>query len=291
MSVREPVEHTLPGPTGYAVPVDWLPAANAQGTFVMMAALGMQIRFYLPLAQALNEAGFHVAMVEQRGHGKSALRASRRVDYGFRDLLTEDIPMVLDWVDTQAPGLPVYLLGHSLGGHLAAITAGRLPERVAGLVLCACGSPWVRAFSGKVGVQLRVLCKLIPVATRLAGCYPGDRLGFGGREARTLMADWLALARTNRYSATGLQENLDAGIARYTGPVLSLRLQDDGFAPAAAMAAVTDKFHAAPVTQVVLDARTLGDRADHVRWARTPAAVVAAITDWLANIQVNQTPA
>lgn len=266
---------------GYAVPLRWYAAGNARGNVVLMAALGVAARFYLPMAEQLSGIGLNVALLEQRGHGDSALRASRSCDFGFRDALVDDIPAVLDWLQVRAPRLPVYLMGHSLGGHYAAMTSGRLPQRVDGIVLAACGTPWVQAFTGKTRRQLDLLVRLMPPLIWLLGHYPGETLGFGGREARTLMHDWLVMARDNAYRPRGVAEDLEAGIARYTGPVLSLRMADDAFAPEAAMQAITDKFRAATVSKVVLDAATLGDRADHFRWARSPAAVVAAVERWL----------
>jgi len=266
----------------YQVPVSWYPAENANANIVVMAALGVGARFYQPLAVALQQAGINVALVEQRGHGDSALRPSRKVDFGFREALQHDIPAVLDRLQAQAPKLPCYLMGHSLGGHYAAITAGRFPELVAGVIITACGSTWIEAFSGRTRRQLKLLCKLIPFFNLLLGYYPGNRLGFGGREARTLMADWLALAKTNVYQAHGMDEDFDAAIGRYRGTLLSIRLADDPFAPEAAMAAVSDKFLRSQVDKVVISAAELGDKADHFRWARTPAAVVDQVTRWLA---------
>ncbi|KZX73164.1 hypothetical protein A3716_22735, partial [Alcanivorax sp. HI0011] len=109
-------------------------------------------------------------------------------------------------------------------------------------------------------------------------------LGFGDREARTLMTDWLAVAKTNRYQASGLSQDLDSGIAAYTGPVLCLRMQDDVFAPRGAVHAVSDKFIQAEVEHRVLNAQVLGDKADHFRWARTPATVSETIQGWLERV-------
>lgn len=266
---------------GYRVPLFWHAAAQPRGNILLMAALGVPARFYLPLAQELCASGLNVALIEQRGHGESELRPSRRTDFGFRHALVHDIPAVLGHVRQSAPGLPLYLMGHSLGGHYAAITAGRMPADIDGVILAACGTPWIGAFAGRTQRQLQLLVRLVPALGLLFGYYPGDRVGFGGREARTLMADWRALALDNRYRARGLDEDLDAAIGRYRGPVLSLRMSDDSYAPAAAMAAVTDKFRHARVTQRVLTADDLGDRADHFRWARTPAAVAREVSAWL----------
>ncbi|MFN3714071.1 MAG: alpha/beta fold hydrolase [Alcanivoracaceae bacterium] len=271
----------LPVGGDYRVPVSWYPAARPRATIVLMAALGVGARFYQPLAVALQKADLNVALVEQRGHGDSALRPSRRVNFGFREALLQDIPAVLQAVAEQAPALPLYLMGHSLGGHYAAITAGRLPGRVDGVIITACGSPWVAAFDGVTRRQLKLLCRLIPLCNLVLGYYPGDRLGFGGREARRLMADWLALARTNVYQADGVEEDFEAGIAAFSGPLLSIRLADDPFAPERAMAAVSDKFNPHHVSKVVVTAAELGDRADHFRWARTPGAIVHHVNRWL----------
>lgn len=267
--------------SGYQVPVRFFHAESARANLVLMAALGISARFYVPLAEALHDIGLNVLLVEQRGHGDSALRPSRRVDFGFREALTEDVPVVMDWFEQRAPGLPLYLMGHSLGGHYAAITAGRFPDRVSGVIVAACGSPWTEGFSGATRRQLKLLLRIIPLCNLSLGYYPGDKVGFGGREARTLMTDWATLAKTNRYQAVGLGDDLEAGIADYTGPVLSIRMADDAYAPEAAMAAVTDKFERAPVSKHVVTAEQIGDRADHFRWVRKPEAVAEHVQAWL----------
>lgn len=278
MKAAEPM--SLPGGAGYTLPVNWYSAESASGSVILMAALGMGARFYQPLAQALQAAGLNVALLEQRGHGDSPWRPSHHCDWGFREALVNEIPVALDWVKSRSSGLPVYLMGHSLGGHYSAMAAGVYGEQIDGIILAACGSPWVGGFTGTTRRKLKVLCAIIPSVSALLGYYPGGRLGFGGREARTLMQDWLALAKTNRYQANGFSDDLDCGIAQYTGPVLSLRMADDAFAPPAAVEAVNEKFIAATVSNVLLDEQALGDSADHFRWARSPAAAVKEIVCW-----------
>ena len=270
---------------GYQLPLRWYPARQARANLVLMGALGMAARYYESLARALCAQGFNVVLAEQRGHGDSPLRASRSVDFGFREALDEEIPALMDWLEARAPGRPLYLMGHSLGGHYAAMTAGRFPRRVQGVIIAACSSPWPEAFPQPERRRIRLLCFLLPVLLRLYGYYPGDRMGFGGREARTLMRDWLVLARENRYRALGLDEDLEAGIRRYPGHLLSLRMAEDTYAPEAAMAAVSDKFAAARVTRQVLTTEMLGERADHFRWARAPDAVARAVASWSAGIE------
>ena len=53
---------------GYRVPLFWHAAAQPRGNILLMAALGVPARFYLPLAQELCASGLNVALIEQRGH-------------------------------------------------------------------------------------------------------------------------------------------------------------------------------------------------------------------------------
>lgn len=274
----------LETPSAYSVPVTWQPAAGeAAATIVLMAALGVAAGFYDELAAALAGQGFNVARMEQRGHGDSTVRPSRRCDWGFADIIDEDLPATMDRARRQAPNLPLYLMGHSLGGHYAAITAGLHPQRIDGVIMVATGSPWWKAFQGRTRKLVRRLIRLIPSVNVLFGYYPGERIGFGGREARTIMTDWRDLARTNQYSARDLSHNLDTGIAAYAGPVLAVRFADDPFAPEAAVKAITGKFQRARVTETVLTADQLGDKADHFRWARQATVVAGRIGNWIAD--------
>lgn len=254
---------------------------HATGKVLVLPALGVPARFYAQLAEQLAARGLEVAVLELRGTGDSPLRASRRCDFGFAELLDEDVPAALHSLGCARDGLPVWLLGHSLGGHLAVITAGRMPEEIDGLMLVACGSPWREAYRDATRRKIGALCALIPVCNALLGYFPGDRIGFGGRQPRRMMRDWRTLALSGRYSAEGIDDDLEAGIPRYAGPVLSLRMADDAFAPEAATRAVTDKLAGADPTESVLDADALGTAADHFRWARRPDAVVARMADWL----------
>lgn len=266
---------------GYRVPLRLYGASAQAPSLLVLPAMGLAAGFYAPLASALANAGINTVLFEQRGYGLSAVRAARRQNFGFAEWLRDDIPAALNWIAEQLPGSPVHLLGHSLGGHLAACTVALNPAAAQGLILAACGTPWVGAYAGKTGQQLRLLCALIPALNALFGYFPGQWLGFGGRDARRLMMDWRALALSNRYRAAGMSTDFEAGIANWTGQLLSLRFADDPMAPQQASELIVDKFARAEIERVVLNAEQLGCRADHFKWVRQPQASAAAIANWL----------
>ena len=257
---------------------------GSSASIVMLPALGVRAGYYEPLAEALYELGHHVYLAEQRGHGESALTPSRKVNYGFREMLEQDIATVVAAARENAPNRPVYLLGHSLGGHLACMYAGwrnNKDKNVDGVILAACATPWREAYSGSTARRLAFLYHFLPISHGLLGYYPGHRLGFGGREARGMMNDWRELARTNIYRAKGMDVDFEAGIERFKGRILTLRMENDDFAPANAVAAVWQKFKNAKRSHRLFDEQKLGVPADHFRWARKPAAVVEEVDAWL----------
>ncbi len=274
----------IPQVDGPDVAIAHVPSGKSatSGTLLLLPALGMSMRFYRPLARALAEQGLDVVLFEQRGHGHSAVRASRSCDWGFAELLEQDVPTVLDWIEQNLKPTRLTIMGHSLGGHLAACLTALYPERIDHVILAASGSPYMPCFEGSIHWKLRFLRAIIPVSTGLLGYFAGDKLGFGGREATTLMQDWSSLAKDNVYVAAGMSVDFDAGIARYPGSVLRLCYEEDTYAPQKAADAVADKLSSARVDKHMITSNDLGYPATHFQWVREPEVTVAILMDWLS---------
>jgi alpha-beta hydrolase superfamily lysophospholipase len=101
---------------------DW-PSGEARGTIVIVHGLGEHAGRYAHVAARLNASGWSVVGVDQRGHGASAGERGR---LAAADDLLFDLAAVLDRVRGESAG-PLVLLGHSLGGLVAArFVAGAL---------------------------------------------------------------------------------------------------------------------------------------------------------------------
>ena len=146
-----------------------------------LPALGVSARNYLPLAEALAARGVATWVHEWRGNGGSSLRPSRDCDWGYRELLSLDLPASLA---VLGEGGPRTIGGHSLGGQLACCFAGQHPQAIDGLCLVASGTPYWRSFPGPRGWLLPAVYRFLPWLARRRGVLPGRRLGFGGTEAR-----------------------------------------------------------------------------------------------------------
>ena len=94
---------------------DW-PSRDARGTIVIVHGLGEHIGRYAHVAASLNGRGWSVVGYDHRGHGASP---GARGVLGAGDDLLVDLASVVDAVRAETSG-PLVLLGHSLGGLVAA---------------------------------------------------------------------------------------------------------------------------------------------------------------------------
>jgi alpha-beta hydrolase superfamily lysophospholipase len=151
---------------------DWpLPSRRRpRGVVLIVHGLGEHAWRYDPLAQRLNEWGFAVRAYDQRGHGDSGGQRGVLPD---DDALLDDLQEVLE--DTrkhiaQPWACPLILLGHSMGGLVAATWVLRGSSPVDALVL---SSPALDAGIGPLHKRLiALLVRWAPNLTLSNGLDP-----------------------------------------------------------------------------------------------------------------------
>jgi predicted alpha/beta hydrolase len=243
-------------------------------------AMGISARHYLPLAEALAAHGVAVAVHEWRGIGSSDRRAGRACDWGYRELLQDDLPAGLAALRARWPQATCWLGGHSLGGQLGSLYASLHPAEFAGLVLVASGAPYWRRF--RHGWLIGAAYVLAPWLAALLGYLPGRRIGFGGNEARGVIADWSRTGRTGRYAAVGMSQDFERQLASLQLSLLALRLRDDWLAPQASLDWLLGKLGQGERGMDVITPQELGGPADHFGWMKMPVPVAVRIARWLA---------
>jgi alpha-beta hydrolase superfamily lysophospholipase len=94
---------------------DW-PHASPRGTVLVVHGLGEHGGRYAHVAAQLNAWGWRVLAHDHRGHGRSGGERGR---IASDDALLRDLALVIDAARAAQPG-PLLLLGHSMGGLIAA---------------------------------------------------------------------------------------------------------------------------------------------------------------------------
>lgn len=94
---------------------------------------------YEPLAEELCGAGFVFCGGDHLGHGATALLNREKLGYfgprGSRKFLVEDLELLRREMAKRYPGVPYFLLGHSMGSFIARLYARRFGGNLDGLIL------------------------------------------------------------------------------------------------------------------------------------------------------------
>ncbi len=119
----------------------WLPRGAAPHAVVQIAhGMAEHAGRYGRLAAALNEAGFAVYANDHRGHGRSVRQPADLGHLADRDgwnLALADLDRLNTLIRQRHPGLPVVLLGHSMGSFMAQRYMIEHGDRIAAVVLSA----------------------------------------------------------------------------------------------------------------------------------------------------------
>lgn len=123
---------TLTGHGGEIVGYRWSPDRAPEYVVLLAHGYGEHIRRYDHVAQRLTADGAVVYAVDHLGHGESA---GERVLIDDFDAVVDDLHLAEDLARAEHPGLPVTLIGHSMGGMIAARYTQRYGEGLRAVVL------------------------------------------------------------------------------------------------------------------------------------------------------------
>jgi alpha-beta hydrolase superfamily lysophospholipase len=94
----------------------WDPAGEPRAVIQLTHGMGEHAQRYDRVARALNDAGFAVYAQDHRGHGASANgKALGDLGPGSWPALVADIGLLSARIRADRPGLPLILVGHSMG--------------------------------------------------------------------------------------------------------------------------------------------------------------------------------
>lgn len=257
---------------------------------VILPAMGADARFYVPVVRALHGAGLSVVTTDLRGHGECVPAVTRKSRFGYREIVEADLDAVFSAVACRFPAAPMVALGHSLGGQLVLLhlarrgTAAAGGSRVSAVILLASGSAWHGGFAGWRSPRNLICSQLFALTALMVGYWPGDLLGFGGRESRGVMRDWARQVRTGRYQ---LRDGTDYELAlrELRLPVLAVDVEGDDLAPPAAVSHLCAKIPNARVTRRCYNrADADGNHLGHFRWVRYHQELVSMISAWIGQL-------
>ena len=106
---------TLIGGENYSLSLAVFEAKNAKAVIQIVHGMEEHKERYYPFAEFLNKNGISVVVSDLRGHGEDAPLLSHIADKKGEVLLLDDQRQITKYIKERFAGLPLYLMGHSMG--------------------------------------------------------------------------------------------------------------------------------------------------------------------------------
>ncbi len=218
----------------------WLPPTRARAVVIIVHGFGEHSGRYAYVGNRLATVGFAAYAADYRGHGRSD---GRRANIERMALIVADLGCFVRFAAERHPGLPVFMVGHSVGGLISLQYATEPGNPLDGLVLSA---PTVEVMVGSA-LQRRlagVLSALVP-DLRVAALGAEEKISRDPEVVRAYRQDPLVYhgrikARTGAEILVTM-EGLPARLPRLSVPLLILHGTDDRICAPAGSTMVHDR--------------------------------------------------
>jgi len=128
---------------------------NPKANVIIVHGMAEHAQRYDDFAVFLNKNGFNVYAYDQRGHGKTAGSVEKQGFFAEKDgwnKVVGDLKKTIETVQADSPGLPVFLLGHSMGTFVSRTYIADYEDTVKGVILS--GTTGSAGLLGKIGIFL-----------------------------------------------------------------------------------------------------------------------------------------
>lgn len=116
------IRFTLSRPDGQSLACyHWSNGEKPRAVVVVAHGMGEHAQRYRPALATLIESGIAIYALDHRGHGATIALSDREAgDFGPGgfDAVVADLAALVETVRTESPGIPVLLLGHSMGSFI-----------------------------------------------------------------------------------------------------------------------------------------------------------------------------
>lgn len=163
----------------------WLPEGDAKAVVALVHGGAEHAGRYAHVADFLNRHGYALAAFDLRGHGRSE---GRRMFVSTFEQYLDDMERFVRCLSRTGPELPLFVLGHSMGGAIATLFALTRPVKIDGLMLSGPTLQMGQDISSPLKIKLaKMLAELLP---RLpVGTLPADRISRDKAVVRRYEAD------------------------------------------------------------------------------------------------------
>ncbi|MGH2895254.1 MAG: lysophospholipase [Solirubrobacteraceae bacterium] len=230
----------------------WTPDDGpARAVIALVHGLGEHSGRYDHAVARLVGEGYAVHAVDHRGHGRSD---GPRAFIESMDNVVADVDTLVDRAVAAQPGVPVFMLGHSMGGLIALRYALAHQERLAGLILSAALAQLdaVPKPLELVGRALSVIAPRAPLIAIDPALVSRDPAVVEGYRSDPLVHHGKVPARTAAQLADSVA-SFPTTVGAITVPTLILYGTADGLCPPSGSVMLGDRIGASDTTVKAYD--------------------------------------
>ncbi len=249
---------------------------------VLVGALAAPHRYLRATAEWLSEtAGYGVLTFDYRGVGASAQSGDPTTNL---DHWGDDVRAAIGAVREHFDPKTLLVVAHSLGGMLLGHSGAG--ELIDGAVLIGATHGRPEFYRGRSKLRVQAAYRLLPRVARTLGGLPGWSFLLTSRVPRDVILHWTRWGQEERFTTWRGRDS--RGFSALEGPLLSVAISDDGYAPCAAVDALVKHFDRAGARRVVVDPRAHGSKKlGHFGLLRkgAPAWSRTLLLSWLADLE------
>lgn len=222
------MEQDIAARDGHLLAARFYDTEDATGTVLIVPAMGVTQTFYSALARWLTTQRLNVVTFDYRGMGRSRRGPLRGLQANVMDWARLDTAAMVDVAADRAPGLPLYWIGHSLGGQIFPFVPNN--HRVAKMITVAAGSGYWRENAPRLKrVVWWMWYVAAPVSLKLFGYFPGRRLRKIGDLPHGVMSQWRRWCLDPDYVVGAEGEMARQAFASVRTPLTALSFTDDEY--------------------------------------------------------------
>ncbi len=225
-------------PDGARLPLrSWLPEGPARGAILALHGFNDHSRAWRLSAPLFTAAGWAVHAYDQRGFGAGPHPGI----WPGHDALAADATAAARLIRARHPGLPLVLLGESMGAAVLLVAATAADPPPADAYVLSAPAVWGGETMGRIGRWFLDLAAHTVPALGIVGGSPFIRASDNEAALREMGRDPLVLKSTRVDAVHGLVALMDAALAaaaRLEAPALFLYGEKDDLVPERAIAAM-----------------------------------------------------
>ncbi|QSX05572.1 lysophospholipase [Sedimentibacter sp. zth1] len=199
---------------------------NAKGIVVIVHGFAEHLKRYDYVAEVLNKNGYGCYRFDIRGHGKSG---GKILDIENYNVYLEDADIIVNKAKQEYDKLPIYMLGHSMGGFITALYGEKYPNKLNGQILSGAATDQplqVNPFLIKIIKIANKICPQLRIKNDMSDLISRDKTVVQKYKNDPLIHSKATMRFFNQFVVTGM-EDLKSNTNKYKYNCLILHGRDD----------------------------------------------------------------